>query len=146
MTPQSRGGARPMRAEEGRNPHPPEPNIAALRTDPLVCWVGGVQRRGEPVITPPTPWGLGQPGLRSPQRLLPQLMPSHRARRGQVVGGEQSITVSPSHLPELMQFLPISSLSPLQAILHTTCRHIFLYCKSDQVTLCLRPSNVLLFT
>lgn len=94
MTPQSRGGARPMRAEEGRNPHPPEPNIAALRTDPLVCWVGGVQRRGEPVITPPTPWGLGQPGLRSPQRLLPQLMPSHRARRGQVVGGEQSITVA----------------------------------------------------
>ena len=53
---------------------------------------------------------------------------------------------SPSHLPELMQFLPISSLSPLHSILHTTCRHIFLYCKSDQVTLCLRPSNVLLFT
>ena len=38
---------------------------------------------------------------------------------------------SPSHLPELMQFLPISPLFPLQSILHTTRRHIFLYCKSD---------------
>lgn len=83
-----------MRAEEGRNPHPPEPNIAALRANPVVCWVGGVQRRGEPVITPPTPWGLGQPGLRSPQRLLPQLMLSHRARKGRAVGGEQSVTVA----------------------------------------------------
>lgn len=48
---------------------------------------GRVQRRGEPVIIPPTPWGLGLPGLWSPQRPLL----SHRAmKRGAVNNSNES--------------------------------------------------------